>query len=326
MAGGVLNSLYDKTSADVNGTAVINGNVSMTISGGIFDSAAWIYGGCVATNKAKGSLSSTINGDVVVTVDCGSKAIQLSHLVVGSYGWGEINYVRDAEDPTVIVGGGNTKLVFKGSGANLSFADNGELWGGCSGDNVSPVTGKCAGVDEYDDGCLVEGDRLLSFEGFTGDLNCAKIRDFSSFQMKDSKVGLTKETVDMSGIANWTFERTANYNWAGAMLSGNFKNDFAGDTLNLNGFLSAVSGVTLITDLNSGDDYDPFNGLANLSKVFLNGNDVGTLTKTWTDETETQLKSLSWSAGSSESASWLAGSLDLNTDNNNGMVMQLTLA
>ena len=219
VAGGLLNSLYENTSEveKTNGTADIYGDISLNITGGVFADNCWIYGGCVSTSRSVSSYASTIYGDVTVTVDCGDdNAIQLSHLVAGSHGLGQI-----LENPTTH-SGGNTAIVFKGNGTNLNFTDDGELWGGSGRDNLSPITGKCTES-------LVASDRLLSFEGFTGDLNCKKIRDFSSIQLLDeSEVGLTETTVDLKGVENWTFEYDSS-------LSGNFGNDFAGDTLNLTG-------------------------------------------------------------------------------------------
>ena len=214
VAGGLLNSLYNGSSND--GEAAIHGNVSLTISGGIFASDpsstrdCWIYGGNVATNKANGSLASSIEGNVVVTVECGSKDIELSNLVVGSYGRGAID--------------GDAILVFKGNGAKLNFVAGGELWGGCSGDTIS-ANGESANS-------FVTGDRLLSFEGFTGSINPKTIRNFKSIQLisndsnQSSVVTLTENSIDMSGVENWTFEE-------GSSLSGSFANNFEDDTLTL---------------------------------------------------------------------------------------------
>ena len=223
VAGGLLNSLYEKDGEveKTNGTAEIHGDVSLNITGGAFADGCWIYGGCISTSRSVSSYASTIYGDVTVTIDCGSgNTIQLSHLVAGSHGLGQI-----LEDSTSH-SGGNTAVVFKGNNISddetplITFTDNGELWGGSGRDNVSQVTGKCADS-------LVEGDRLLSFEGFNGSLNCTKIRDFTSIQLNGgSAVGLTKTTVDLKGIENWTIEN-------GSSLSGNFGNDFTGDALAL---------------------------------------------------------------------------------------------
>lgn len=217
VAGGLLNSLYEKDGEveKTNGTAEIHGDVSLNITGGAFADDCWIYGGCISTSRSVSSYASTIYGDVTVTIDCGTgNTIQLSHLVAGSHGLGQI--LKDSTTHS----GGNTAIVFKGNGAKLSFTANGELWGGCGRDNVSQVTGKCAAS-------LVEGDRLLSFEGFNGELNCTKIRDFTSIQLfGKSDVNLTKETVDLKGIENWTIEYDSS-------LSGSFGNTFTGDTLNL---------------------------------------------------------------------------------------------
>jgi hypothetical protein len=225
VAGGLLNSLYENTGEEerTNGKADIYGNVSLNISGGAFANDCWIFGGCISTNRELSSYDATIYGDVTVTVDCGAgNTIQLSHLVAGSHGFGQI--LKDPGSNS----GGNTAIVFKGIGTNLSFTGDGELWGGSGRDSLSRITGECSES-------FVAGDRLLSFEGFTGSLNC-KIRDFKSIRLVDeSAVGLMAETVtvDLKGIKNWTFEYDSS-------LTGDFANDFFGDTLNLTG-LDAVS-------------------------------------------------------------------------------------
>ena len=230
VAGGLLNSLYENTGEveKTNGTADVYGNVSLNILGGVFANDCWTYGGCVSTSRSVSSYASTIYGNVTVTVDCGvGNSIQLSHLVAGSHGLGQI-LVNTATDS-----GGNTAVVFKGNGTNLSFTTDGELWGGSGRDNVSPITGKCEGES------LVANDRLLSFEGFTSNnFNCSMIRDFKSIQLIDeSNVNLTKTTVDLKGIENWTFEN-------GSRLSGNFGNDFENDSLDLRGFAGLADGTS----------------------------------------------------------------------------------
>lgn len=105
---------------------------------------------------------------------------------------------------------------------------------------------------------FVELDRLLSFEEFTGDLNCKKIRDFKSIRLVDeSHVNMTESTVDLKGVENWTFEYDSR-------LSGSFGNDFAGDTLKLTGF-DTVS-LTDWTILTNGSD-TAFGGFGSFSSV-----------------------------------------------------------
>ena len=262
VAGGLLNSLYEKDgeNENTNGTAAIYGDISLNITGGVFSNDSWIYGGCVSTSRSVSSYASTIYGNVTITIDCGVSGdeserndIVLSHVVAGSHGLGQI-----LENSTTH-SGGSTAIVFKGdnnSGGEtphslINFTDDGELWGGCGRDNLSPVSGKCA--DSF-----VQGDRLLSFEGFTGELNCKQIRDFSSIQLIDeSNVTLTESTVNLRGFENWTFEYDS-------CLSGNFGNDFNRDTLNLTGLdAKSFDDWTILT--NSSDT--AFKGFGSFSSV-----------------------------------------------------------
>ena len=248
VAGGVMNALYEKSgeTETTNGKADVYGNVSLNITSGEFTDSCWIYGGCISTSRSVSSYASTIYGDVTVTVDCGTgNTIQLSHLAAGSHGMGAIKVNETTSS------GGNTAIVFKGDGSNLSFTANGELWGGSGRDNLNARTGIC-------EDSFVEGDRLLSFEGFTGDLSCTRIRDFSSIQLiGESEVGITGSSVDLCGIENWTFEYDSS-------LSGNFGNNFENDTLTLDlsnlGVFSNGLSWTLLENSNS----DAFTGFGNL--------------------------------------------------------------
>jgi len=247
IGGGVYN--YASTSKD--GMAYISGNISLNITGGTFSSTKWIYGGCVSEYKKKNlSTLAKIDGNITITVDSSSASstnpIALCSIYVGSHGWGTVT--------------GNTKLVFKGNGGKAIqfYSNNGELWGSSSGDHLNETTLK---IDKNDS--AVEGDRILSFEGFSGALNCTKIRAFTHIEFKDSSsVELDNGgKFNLSGFENWEFEN-------GSTLSGNFTNDFAGDTLNLVGFSNMATGVsnaiTLLTDSNNTDEKNVFQGFATL--------------------------------------------------------------
>jgi hypothetical protein len=249
VAGGVMNALYEKSgeTETTNGKADVYGNVSLNITSGEFTDSCWIYGGCISTSRSVSSYASTIYGDVTVTVDCGTgNTIQLSHLAAGSHGMGAIKVNETTSS------GGNTAIVFKGDGSNLSFTANGELWGGSGRDNLNARTGIC-------EDSFVEGDRLLSFEGFRSDnFNSNRIRDFSSIQLiGESEVGITGSSVDLCGIENWTFEYDSS-------LSGNFGNNFENDTLTLDlsnlGVVSNGLSWTLLENSNS----DAFTGFGDL--------------------------------------------------------------
>ena len=259
VAGGMMNVITDLQS----GHGCIDGNVEMTITGGTFSDNCWIYGGNVSSGKSTISANSTINGSVTITIDANGVAddgIVLSHIIAGSHGSGHIEGKVQADESLL-----GTKVVFLGDGVDddkaVVFTDNGELWGSSSSDFVSPVTWKIASS-------VVKGDRVLSFMGFHGKLDCANIRAFSKIEIKNrtkdkegadlpapinSDVILDHENFNMSGIDVWDFD-------CGSTLSGNFKNGFAGDTLNLWGFSSIATSQILMTDTLNTDERNVFNG------------------------------------------------------------------
>ncbi len=208
---GVAHSVNGTNAGDAAST--ITGDLLLTIKGGSFKSGTWIYGGSASSKKENNySVRNTIDGNTCITIDGGSgNSIQLSNVVAGSHGYGVIN--------------GNTQLVFKGSGANLTIS--GQLWGGCSGDTYA--------IDENDPAfrsvlqtTAVTGKRILSFDGFNGALNCTKIRCFNTFEARNgSAVTLAKTAYDLSEIENWSFE------YGSSLTNSNFDNDFSGDNLDL---------------------------------------------------------------------------------------------
>ena len=184
------------------------GNVTLTIRGGTFQADKWVYGGFMATNKTLAA-NTTITGTVTVRLDATEGAVTVSHVVAGSYGAGKIF--------------GSTKLEVTGT-SKITATD---LWGGCSSDYYT--IGGDAVTYVRNSGDTADGDRLLSFTGFRGVLDCAKIRDFTSAEFicdasnNASEVELNK-ACDMSYVSNWSFD-------FGCNLTGSlFKNDFAGDT------------------------------------------------------------------------------------------------
>ena len=290
LMGGIYNRAADDS---ISGSACLNGNISINITGGSFSSKSWIYGGCVSTSKKKTvSTLARINGDVTITVDSTGVAtpIVLCSIIVGSYGWGTIT--------------GNAKLVFTGNGDNIQFqATRGELWGSCSGDYVDPDTKKIAKVDSS-----VEKDRILSFAGFNGQLATTNIRAFSHIEFKSheetsSHVTLNNANFDLSGFEYWTFEN-------GSSLSGDFANDFTGDTLVLTGFSEAGTyDLITETDITNSETRDVFRNFGALNKKIQLGD--STVTAAFNSTTDT------WS--------WSSGSLALVTENNN-QIMRLTIA
>ena len=277
VSGGMMNILTDTQS----GHAYIDGDIELEITGGTFTDNCWIYGGNVSSNKATISANSTINGSVTITVDAAGVAnagIVLSHIIVGSHGNGHIEGKIQADESLL-----GTKIVFLGDGGNdgvddgsaVVFAKNndneivGELWGSSSGDVLNPITKKI-------NSSVVKGDRVLSFMGFKGQLDCANIRAFSKIEIKNN----------LSGVEKWEID-------CGSTLSGNFISNLAGDTLNLIGFADITTPQTLMTDTDKSDDVaggnvetarNIFNGFGGLT-IKMNGKGVSSAefsNDTWT--------------------------------------------
>ena len=309
ISGGTFNSSVAGAMAvtgDITIRSKLVGNVFLTINGGTFQDSwddtketwknvDWIYGGSIATTKTIGA-TTTIEGNVTVTLDATNNAITVGNLVAGSYGYGKIT--------------GNTDLVLKGAN---NITATGEIWGGCSGDSI--LYTKIKKEDGTDSGNrevtkMVSGSRILTFTGFAGVLTSEanKIRAFSDIEVKgnsDATVANAEGgSVNFSDIVNWTFEN-------GSRLTGNFVNDFNGDTLNLLGFTSAVKDYVLMTDSNLSSK-DIFNAFDQLTAIRMDGNSVSA---TFSKDIEAQTMTWSWNAGSTTGEnpqSWLAGSLEVN--------------
>ncbi|MBR2963500.1 MAG: hypothetical protein IKC53_04775, partial [Lentisphaeria bacterium] len=224
-----------------------------------------------------------------------------SHIIVGSHGNGHIEGKIQADESLL-----GTKIVFLGDGGNdgvddgsaVVFAKNndneivGELWGSSSGDVLNPITKKI-------NSSVVKGDRVLSFMGFKGQLDCANIRAFSKIEIKNriktennetstinSAVTLDNANFNLSGVEKWEID-------CGSTLSGNFISNLAGDTLNLSGFADITTPQTLMTDTDKSDDVaggnvetarNIFNGFGGLT-IKMNGKGVSSAefsNDTWT--------------------------------------------
>ncbi len=288
--GGTFNNAVSGAMAvTVDAVTILNklvGNVTLTIRNGTFNdpgNKGWIYGGSVATSKTVGA-TTTIDGSVTVTLDATNNAIEVANLVAGSYGYGKIT--------------GNTNLVLKGAN---SITASGEIWGGCSGDVL--LCTKIRKADDSDSGNrevtkMVSGKRILTFTGFGGAFTSEanKIRAFSDVEVKGNSDATVANSgsgsVNFSDVVNWTFEK-------GSKLTGNFINDFNGDTLNLTDF-NTEGTFDLLIDSNLSSN-DIFNAFDQLTAIKMDGNAVEASFNTVTNAWE-------WGGGSS----WLAGSLEVN--------------
>lgn len=236
------------TSSAPSASAELIGDVSLTITGGTFvndNNKGWIYGGSVASTKAIGA-NTTIMGNVTVTLDATIHNITVANLVVGSYGAGKIGTQDNKKD---------AKLVLTG---NHDITATGEIWGGCSGDFITIKDGKRVMEESK-----VSGNRILSFTGFSGTLasGANKIRAFSDIEFKDGSEAKLGGCINLSDTTNWSFE-------SGSSLTGDFINDFEGDTLNLTGFTGSG---TFMSDSNASNMNDIFNGFEALGAIQLNG-------------------------------------------------------
>ena len=259
--------------ANSDGNMATLASATTTITGGSFADNSWLYGGSISTSKANNSVRTAITGSTKITIDASAgHTIALSNIVAGSYGDGTV--------------GGNAELVFTGTGGALTVS--GQIWGGCSGDEFS------YDMDAFDEapnlplalfrkieGSKVAGSRILSFTGFTGTLeDCTKIGAFSDVKLTGSQVTLDSDTTyNFSEVDNWEFD-------AGSRLTGDFLNNFTGDTLNLTGTLA---NGTLFTNTNA----NGFFGFGDLAAIRLDGvsqqltdanYDADTMTWAWSDD------------------------------------------
>ena len=292
VAGAMAYTYTPPTEHDKPGSITLIGDVSLTISGGDFsfgngNNKDWIYGGCLSTNKQLAA-QTFIQGNVTVTIDATDDDVTVGNVVAGSYGEGTImrralldssgDVLKDSETGYTIYDEttGHVTLVLKGEN---DIVATGEIWGGCSGDKYKTNRYETTVKTELDDGSSVEGRRTLSFSGFTGELRCDQIRAFNYAEFVKSGSTWTDATLtdlndsgilDMSYIENWTFEKDC-------CLSGNFENDFAGDTLNLTNLTPGGQIQGWVIFENGSDD-----GFRNFSEleIRINGGSVGEIERT----------------------------------------------
>ena len=209
VVGGIA---YAQTSTSA--MADLIGDINMTITGGTFKE--YVYGGCIASSKNLGA-HTTIEGDITMTIDvAGDKTVTFEkNIIVGSMGSGYVSKNLDTGD------GGNVELVLTGNGTINLSGETSQIWGGCSSDQY--FTNSSTGARRFETN--IEGNRTLTFTGFTGTLNCNTIRGFNVFNATESNFMLN-DGVNLNDIINWDIS-------ADSTISGNFYSNFAGDTLNV---------------------------------------------------------------------------------------------
>ena len=262
IAGGIR---HNKSDISKPTFAMHDGDVNLTITSGHFIktsghvNSGWIFGGTYATKKANSGLT-LITGNVTTTISVAAgDTVQIDGTVVaGSYGSGAI--------------GGNVRLVLSGAGT-IEVGE--KLWGACDGDYYPADKSQPFQT-------VIGGDRILSFSGFTGTLDCPRIRAFKSIEfVKNGEVATSvslTENYNLTDIENWTFEN-------GCEANASFTTDFSGDTLNLKGFNSMSIGDSrnLLTDTDNTDAGNVFSGFESVNAVTMDGAAVSS--KSFADNT-----------------------------------------
>ena len=196
------------------GFATITGDVNLTISGGTFEGYT-IYGGNFANTKTLGK-NTRIDGNVNLTLDSSEQALVFAKNAAGKLG-GSI-YGGSFGAGTIT---GDVTVTLTGD-EDIAFE---KLFGGSTGD-IRKSTGELESN--------VEGNRILSFTGFKGDI----------LGLAQDKAAVIEgfDTVEISGVNELNFDVTgSNFNldvtsWkfaADAEVSGTFAFDFTGDTVDM---------------------------------------------------------------------------------------------
>ncbi len=219
----------------------IVGNVSLTITGGVFwdtNRKGCIYGGCLGIPSELAEYT-TIQGNVTVKIDTTAKPF-LSNIILGSYGHGKIS--GDAE--LIITGKGdlNVSGIIFGS----SYSDTIH----CNPDLIKPKSS-------------IRGRRILTFSDFHGAVKCQAIQAFSEVAFKDgSEVAIkNRPLAEMDKVDKWTFE-------FGCAVAADFDNDFTRKMLNLVGYPAGDHTIL------SSAEAKTFAGFGKLETIQLNGSPV----------------------------------------------------
>ncbi len=221
----------------------IVGNVSLTITGGVFmdfNRKGCIYGGCLGIPSELAEYT-TIQGNVTIRIDTSARPC-LSNIVLGSYGQGKI--IGDAE--LIITGEGdlNVSGIIFGS----SYSDTIH----CNPDLIKPKTS-------------IRGKRILTFSDFHGAVKCQAFQAFSEVAFKDGSEVVIKNRplAEMDKVDKWTFEY-------GCTVEADFENDFARKTLNLAGYPAGNHAILISSEART------FTGFGKLKTIQLNGKMVST--------------------------------------------------
>lgn len=246
--GGINNELAGRA------TATLTGDVNLTIAGGTFLGYN-VYGGNYSVVSKSLGKNTRIDGNVFLTIDTSAGDIAFTQtgdtttggsIIAGSLGHSTIT--------------GDTVVTLKGTGSLTGKT----LWGGSDGDYTNSQ-----GVIES----FVEGDRVLSFMGFSGGLAFDRIDDFSMVEFSGNNVVVFDATPEVLTDNNFAMTDSFNKNvtnWeiaAGATIS-NFVFDFAGDTLNLTGVFDATIAEGGMEFLGQGGSVAAMTGL----EVYFDGN------------------------------------------------------
>lgn len=172
-----------------------SGDISLTMTGGTVMQT--VMGAVHALNHAWSENNHVVvNGNVNLTFDSSDNDILLHAVYAGCNGQGVID--------------GVITVTFTGLGSNLTFEGDGA---GVCGDNASNIE---AGAEE----------RILVFDGFTGDFTAPIIKRFDTIQITSGST-VAVYAKYLQEVETWDFDKNTSFSWANAQ-----NNSFSNDTLN----------------------------------------------------------------------------------------------
>ena len=217
IVGGMLYNIAGSSSE-----ARLIGDVALTITGGTFEGYN-VYGGNYALGNKFLGLNTSIKGNVTLTLDATTNTLAFT-ANAGGYG----GFVQAGSfGPSKI--SKNTEVILKGS-KGITFE---QLVGGSSSDeHLWDEVEK-----EWTCNSCVDGNRTLTFSGFSGELDFGKVQDFNVVSFEgENEVNFEGEfhRYFNDDVTTWKFAN-------GASLSGSVVFDLTGDTVDLSACTSDLT-------------------------------------------------------------------------------------
>ncbi len=205
--GGTFKNAVFAGHYSVGGGTMMTAGTNLVINGGTF--AAHVLAGGYASSLAN-SGNNIIIGDTSISIDASTSEIHFGgNIYGGGFGYAVIN--------------GNTSITITGEGKNLKFGNASVILGDSQQSTLSYK--------------FITGDKLLTFEDFTGEVNAAlSLFDTVTFR-GDTTVTLTKGTMldgtKLADTSTWNFELNATNKNAGVFYWADGFNDFTEDKMTL---------------------------------------------------------------------------------------------